>query len=65
MDSLIGDWVGKRISVTLKVGGIASAVTIEGTLLNIGESGALLELPKGRTFVPAASILHLSLLNAK
>lgn len=63
MSSLIGDWVGKHISLTLKVGGIATAVTIEGTLINVGDAGVLLEMPKGRTFVPVAAILHLSLLN--
>ena len=63
MKSIIGDWVGKSVSLTLKVGGIATAVTIEGTLINVGDSGILLELPKGRTFVPVASILHVSLLN--
>ncbi len=63
MDSIIGKWVGKTVSLTLKVGGIASAVTIEGTLVNIGASGVLLKLPKGQTFVPVASILHITLLN--
>lgn len=63
MKSIIGDWVGKSVSLTLKVGGIATALTIEGTLINVSESGILLELPKGRTFVPVASILHVSLLN--
>ena len=60
MNAIIGDWVGKHVSLTLKVGGIATAVTIEGTLVNVGEAGVLLELPKGRTFVPTASILHIS-----
>ena len=63
MDEIIGDWVGKPVSLTLKVGGIATAVTIEGTLINIGAAGVLLELPKGRTFVPTASVLHISLMN--
>jgi len=63
MELLIGDWVGKTVSVTLRVGGIATAVAVEGTLVNIDDSGALLELAKGRTFVPVTSILHMSLLN--
>jgi hypothetical protein len=63
MKTIIGDWVGKHVSLTLKVGGIATAVTIEGTLIKIGEAGVLLELPKGRTFVPVAAILHISLMN--
>lgn len=63
MESLIREWVGKTVSVTLKVGGIATAVAIEGKLINVSESGVLLEMPKGRTAVPAASILHVTLLN--
>lgn len=60
MKSIIGDWLGKSVSLTLKVGGIATAVTIEGTLIGVDESGVLLEMPKGQTFVPVASILHVS-----
>lgn len=63
MQALIGDWVGKTVSVTLKVGSLASAVTIEGKLLNIAPEGALLELAKGQTCVPIGSILHISLVN--
>lgn len=63
MELIIGEWVGKTVSVKLKVGGMASPVTIEGKLINVGTSGVLVELAKGRTFVPIASILHISLLN--
>ncbi len=61
MKSVIGNWVGNVVSLTLKVGGIATAVTIEGKMLNVSEAGILLEMPKGQTFVPVASILHVSL----
>ena len=63
MDSIIREWVGKQVSVTLKAGGIATPVTVEGKLINVGEPGALLESPKGRTFVPVASIQYINLLN--
>ena len=65
METFIGDWVGKSVSVTLGIGGLATAVTVEGKLIKVGEPGVLLELPKGRTCVPLASILHVSLLNTK
>jgi hypothetical protein len=61
----IAEWVGKVVSVTLRVGGIASAVTLGGKLLQAEEAGVLLDLPKGQTFVPMTSVLHISLLNAR
>ncbi len=64
MESIIGDWVGKQVSVTLHAGGIATPVTVEGKMINVGGPGALVESPKGRTFVPVASILYINLLNA-
>jgi hypothetical protein len=63
MLELIRDWVGKTVTVSLKVGGLAGAVTIDGTLINVGDGGVLLQLPKAQTFVPVASILHISALN--
>jgi hypothetical protein len=65
MEEIIGSWIGHTVSVTLKVGGIATAVTFEGKLVNVGDGGLLLELAKGQTFVPEHSILHVSLLNSK
>jgi hypothetical protein len=65
MQEIIGKWVGESVTVTLKVGGIATAVSFEGKLLNVGDAGLLLELAKGKTFVPEHAILHVSLLNAK
>ena len=63
MQEIIGKWVGEKVSVTLKVGGIATAVSFDGKLLNVGDGGLLLELAKGQTFVPEHAILHVSLLN--
>ena len=34
---------------------------LEGKLIQVGESGVMLELPTGRTFVPVSAILHISL----
>ena len=57
---------GSRLTVVmLGIGGLATAVTVEGKLIKVGEPGVLLELPKGRTCVPLASILHVSVLNTK
>jgi hypothetical protein len=65
MATMIGEWVGKTVSVTLRVGGIATTVTVEGGLAKVGDAGVLLNMPKGRTFVPLASILHISLMNER
>jgi hypothetical protein len=64
MRDLISDWMGKAVTVTLQSGGLATAVRVDGTLLRVSDAGVLLQLPKGQTFVPVASILHVSLLDA-
>jgi len=64
MGSLIGEWAGKVVSVTLRLGGGwpgSGAAMLEGKLVQVGEAGVILELPKGRTFVPISAILHISL----
>lgn len=65
MQSLIGEWAGKVVSVALRVGGGYAAETkaamLEGKLVQVGEAGVMLELPEGRTFVPISAILHISL----
>ncbi len=63
MRDIISDWTGKAVSVTLHAGGLATAVRMDGTLLRVSDAGVLLQLPKGQTFVPVASILHVSLLD--
>ncbi len=59
MKKLLADWVGKRVHVTLRSG---VAAPIQGVLLEADESGIMLDMPKGRTFIPVTSILHVSLL---
>jgi hypothetical protein len=61
MGTLLGEWVGKRVKLTLRLGGLASAVTLDGKLLQAEESGVMFELPEGRTFVPVTAILHITL----
>ena len=64
MGSLIGEWAGKVVSVALRLGGgfaATGAAILEGKLVQVGEAGVMLELPKGRTFVPTSAILHISL----
>ena len=64
MGSLIGEWAGKVVSVALRLGGgftSSGAAMLEGKLVQVGEAGVMLELPKGRTFVPVSAILHISL----
>jgi hypothetical protein len=65
MRDMIASWVGKAVSVTLRLGGAATAVTLDGTLLQVGDAGVLLQLPRGQTIVPLASILHVSLLDGR
>jgi hypothetical protein len=65
MRDMIASWVGMAVSVTLRLGGAAAAVTLDGTLLQVGDAGVLLQLPRGQTFVPVASILHVSLLDGR
>jgi hypothetical protein len=60
MQKLLADWIGKKIHVTLRT---TMPTTLQGVLLEFDESGIMLEMPKGRTFVPVTSILHVSLLD--
>ncbi len=60
MGDLIAAWAGKAVSVTLRVGGLATTATVDGTLTKVNEAGVLLRLPKGLTFVPISSTLHIS-----
>ena len=64
MASMIDEWAGKIVSVALRLGGgwaASGAAMLEGKLVQVGEAGVMLELPKGRTFVPISAILHISL----
>jgi hypothetical protein len=59
MKKLLADWVGKTVHVTLRA---STPTPIQGLLIEADESGIMLEMKKGRTFIPVTSILHLSLL---
>lgn len=60
MKTLLGKWIGKKVHVTLRS---AMPVTLEAILVDADDFGIMLELPKGDTYVPATSILHVSLLD--
>lgn len=66
MESLIGKWVGKDVSVLLRVGGGFAPgenkkAKLEGSLAQVAEAGVMLELPTERTFVPVSAILQISI----
>ncbi len=56
----ISKWVGTNVYVTLRT---TMPTPLQGKLVEVDESGILLELPKGQTFIPLTSILHISLLD--
>jgi hypothetical protein len=58
----IQTWVGSPVKLTLRA---TMPVTLDGTLVGIDESGALLEQVKGRVFIPTTSILHVCLVDQK
>ena len=51
------EWVGMHVVVALR-----STITVSthGILREIDESGVLLETPRGHTFIPMSSVLHMS-----
>lgn len=62
MNTLIGDWISKKVHVTLRA---TVPISLEGMLIGVDTLGVLLEIPKGqamvRTFVPFTSIVHISI----
>jgi hypothetical protein len=48
-------WIGRQVKLTLRA---TVPVTLDGTLVAIDASGALLEQVKGQVFIPTTSILH-------
>ena len=58
MKKLIAKWIGKEIQVTLRS---TIPTPLQGILIDVDEFGIMLELPKGDTFIPVTSILHVSL----
>ena len=65
METLIGEWVGKDVSVMLRLGGGWAedhrTSMLRGKLLQVGDAGVMMELPTGRSFVPVSAILHITL----
>ncbi len=57
MSKLIEDWIGKHVHVTLRA---TIPTSFEGKLLKADETGILIELPNGQTYVPMSAILHIS-----
>lgn len=56
------EWVGGNVTVTLRS---TIAISVQGILREIDETGVLLEMPRGHTFVPMTSVLHISPEQAK
>ncbi|MFN0018169.1 MAG: hypothetical protein ACKVP0_07920 [Pirellulaceae bacterium] len=77
MESLIGEWTGKIVCVSLRLGGgtevVHKSAALEGKLVQVGETGVMLDLPKGNkffpisglTFVPISAVLHIRLLEGQ
>lgn len=59
MRDIVGEWIKREVNVTLR---LASPITLQGLLIDVDDSGVLLQMPQGQTFVPVTSILHVSLL---
>lgn len=59
MTTLLNEWIGKRVHLTLRA---TISSSFEGILLKADATGILMEAPKGVTFVPLTSILHVSLM---
>jgi hypothetical protein len=51
------EWVGVHVSIALRS---TITVSLHGILREIDESGILIETPRGHTFVPMSSVLHMS-----
>ena len=58
----VQSWVGSPVKLTLRA---AMPVTLDGTLVAIDATGALLEQVKGQVFIPTTSILHVCLVDQK
>jgi hypothetical protein len=59
MRDIVGEWIKREVNVTLR---LASPITLQGALIDVDDTGVLLQLPQGQTFIPVTSILHVSLL---
>jgi hypothetical protein len=55
-------WIGSQVKLPLRA---AMPVILDGKLLAIDDSGALLEQIKGQVFIPTTSILHVCVVETK
>ena len=62
MNFAIHSWTGKTVHVTLRA---TVPTPLTGVLIQVDETGILLELAEGKTFVPVTSILHISLVGGE
>ena len=51
------EWVGVHVTIALRS---TITVSVHGVLREIDEGGVLLEVPRGHTFIPMTSVLHIS-----
>lgn len=58
MSNLFIGWIGKKVHVHLHT---SVPTSMEAILLAADATGIMLQMPKGRTFVPLTAILHISL----
>ena len=58
MNEIIGEWIGGSVSVTLRFG--TAAPSIVGNLYRANESGVVIEIDNGLTFIPMTSVLHIT-----
>lgn len=53
----LNEWVGMHVVVALRS---TITVSLHGILREIDDTGVLIETPRGHTFVPMESVLHIS-----
>lgn len=51
------EWVGIHVTVALRS---TITVSVHGILREIDEFGVLIETPRGHTYIPMTSVLHVS-----
>lgn len=51
------EWVGVHVTIALRS---TITVSVHGILREIDDTGVLIETPRGHTFIPMASVLHMS-----
>lgn len=51
------EWVGVHVTIALRS---TITVSVHGILREIDDTGVLIETPRGHTFIPMGSVLHMS-----